>query len=82
MYAVRKSPPPQKKKNKTTKSRFLGEQANQFFNPIMYQSIPSTNISPRADKPSGNFVKVVKSYAPGQQFSAKVRPPGQNSTHQ
>ena len=42
---------------------------------LMHQSIPSANIPP------GKFFEVVKSPAPGQNFSAKARPPGQGNTY-
>ena len=42
---------------------------------VMNQSNPSANIPP--GKPPGNFFEVVKSPAPGQNFPAKARPPGQ-----
>ena len=43
----------------------------------MHQSIPSGNIPP--GKPPGNFFEVVKSLAPGHNFSAKAKPPGQKT---
>ena len=46
---------------------------------IMHQSIPSTNIPP--GRPPWKFFKVVKNPAPGQNFSAKARPPGQENTY-
>ena len=45
----------------------------------MHQSIPSTNIPP--GRPPGKFFKVVQNPAPGQNFSAKARPPGQENTY-
>ena len=42
---------------------------------VMHQSIPSTNIPPRAD-PRGIFFKVAKFPAPGQKIFAKLRPRG------
>ena len=42
---------------------------------VMHQSIPSANIPP------GKFFEVVKSPAPGQNFPAKARPPGQGNTY-
>ena len=53
-----------------------------FFNEetaliVMHQSIPSTNIPPRADP--GEFFKVVKFPAPGQKIFAKLRPRGKRN---
>ena len=45
---------------------------------LMHQSNPSANIPPPG-KPPGNFFEVVKSPAPGQNFPAKARPPGQKT---
>ena len=42
---------------------------------FMHQSIPGANIPP--GRPLGNFFEVVESPAPGQNFPAKARPPGQ-----
>ena len=44
---------------------------------FMHQSIPSANTPPST--PLGNFFEVVKSPAPGQNFCAKGRPPGQKA---
>ena len=43
----------------------------------MHQSNPNANIPP--GKPPGNFFEVVESPAPGQNFPAKARPPGQKT---
>ena len=44
---------------------------------LMHQSNPSANIPP--GQTPGEFFEVVKSPAPGQNFPAKARPPGQKT---
>ena len=47
----------------------------------IYELIDSKREHPPPGKPLGNFFEVVKSPAPGQNFPAKARPPGQKNTY-
>ena len=49
------------------------------FNRESYASIKSKREHPPPGKPPGNFFEVVKSPAPGQNFPAKARLPGQKT---
>ena len=44
-------------------------------------SVNSKHQHPPPGRPPGKFFKVVKNPAPGQNFSAKARPPGQENTY-
>ena len=46
-----------------------------------YASVNSKHQHPPPGRPPGKFFKVVKNPAPGQNFSAKARPQGQENTY-
>ena len=48
-----------------------------YFSRLQY----SASVNSKRQHPPGNFFEVVNSPAPGQNFSAKARPPGQEKTY-
>ena len=52
-----------------------------YFSRLQYSASVNSKRQHPPGKPPGNFCEVVNSPAPGQNFSAKARPPGQEKTY-